>query len=109
MPIPAVPLDPREREEALALLRWYIDMGADEAIGAEPANRLAPLPTAVARAAPAAAPVIEPPAPRSAAIRSVAASPPTALAASMAEAAQSARRLAAGAESVAALAALIAG
>jgi uracil-DNA glycosylase len=109
MPVPAVPLDPRERGEALALLRWYIDMGADEAIGAEPANRLAPLPTAVAQAAPAAAPVIEPSAPRLAAIRSVAASPPTALAASMAEAAQSARRLAAEAESVTALAALIAG
>jgi uracil-DNA glycosylase len=109
MPIPAVPLNTREREEALALLRWYIDMGADEAIGAAPANRLAPLPTALPKPASAAAPMIEPPRPRAVAIRSVAASPPPALAASMADAAQSARRLAAGAESVATLAALIAG
>ena len=103
MPTPAAALNPREREEALALLRWYVDMGADEAIGTEPANRLA-----ASKTASAAAPLTQPPA-RSAAVRAVAASPPAALAESMAEAAQSARRLAAGAESIAALAALIAG
>jgi len=103
MPTPAAALNPREREEALALLRWYVDMGADEAIGTEPANRLA-----VSKTASAAAPLTQPPA-RSAVVRAVAASPPAALAESMAEAAQSARRLAAGAESIAALAALIAG
>ena len=36
------------RETALALLRWYVEMGADEAIADEPVNRLAPTtPTAV--------------------------------------------------------------
>ncbi len=100
MAIPALPPNPWERETALALLRWYIDMGADEAIGGEPANRFAPSPAA---ALPARAT-----APRPAAGHAVAASPPRALAESMAEAAQSARRLAAGAESVMALAALIA-
>jgi uracil-DNA glycosylase len=109
MPIPAVPLNPREREKALAVLRWYVDMGVDEAIGAEPANRLAPSPTALAQAASAAAPLTRPPASRSAAVRAVAASPPSALVESMAEAAQSARRLAAAAESVATLTALVAG
>jgi DNA polymerase len=90
-----------EREAALALLRWYVEMGADEAIGPEPANRFAP------------PPLPEPPerlvAPRPPVVRGGTAAPPRALAESNAEAAQSARRLAAGAETVTALAALVAG
>jgi uracil-DNA glycosylase len=103
MPSSATLLNPREREAAIALLRWYIEMGADEAIGAGPANRFAPSP-AVREAAPA--PV--PPPLRPAAARAIPAAPPKALAESPAEAAQSARRLAASAETVAALAALVA-
>jgi len=79
-------------------------MGADEAIGTEPANRFAPppappQPVADAPPSPAALP----------ARRAVAAAPPRALVESPAEGAQSARRLAAGAETVSALAALVAG
>jgi uracil-DNA glycosylase len=100
-----MPPNPREREAAIALLRWYVEMGADEAIGAEPANRFAPPPTVPREAAPAH---VTPPL-RPAAARAVPAAPPQALAESPAEAAQSARRLAASAETVAALAALVAG
>jgi uracil-DNA glycosylase family 4 len=89
-----------DRDAMLALLRWYVEMGADEAIAAEPANRFAPAPSVVA-AIPAAAP-------RPQAGPGTAAAPPKALTESLAEAAQSARRLAAGAETVAALAALVA-
>jgi uracil-DNA glycosylase len=92
------------REAAIALVRWYVEMGADEAIGAEPANRFAPPPGAHEAAS---APVVAPPSPP-AAPRAVAAAPPKALAESPAEAAQSARRLAASAETVAALEALVA-
>jgi uracil-DNA glycosylase len=88
-----------DREAALALLRWYVEMGADEAITAEPMNRFAP--AAVAAPIPAAVP-------RPQTAPAVAAAPPKALTESRAEAAQSARRLAAGAETVAALAALVA-
>jgi len=50
-----------EQREALAeLLRWYVEMGADEAIGATALDRLAPAASATATA-PAAAP--PPPAP----------------------------------------------
>ena len=91
-----------DREAALALLRWYVAMGADEAIGFEPADRLAP---PLASMPPAAMP-----APMHAqSPRSVPAAPPPALTESMGEAAQSARRLASGADSVEALAALVAG
>ncbi len=91
-------------ETALALLRWYVEMGADEAIADEPVNRLAPPPprvSAVRPAAPEAAP------PQS--VRAVAASPPAAFADSLGEAAQSARLLAARADTLAALEAAIAG
>src|SRR6266446_6912370 len=78
---------------ARALLEWQIAMGADEAIGETAPNRLAPQPPqAVAEARPA------PPTPRAAAPPVAAPSlvaPPGALAESLAEAAQSARRLAA--------------
>jgi uracil-DNA glycosylase len=85
-----------DREAALALLRWYVEMGADEAIDVEAADRLTP--------------ALAPPAPiRAQSVRPVPAAPPAALAESLGEAAQSARRLAFGAESVAALAALVAG
>jgi len=99
---------------ALALLEWQIAMGADEAIGEIAPDRLAPQsPAALAPPAPAVAAPREP-APRmpTAAAPSVVApavvSPPGALAESLAEAAQSARLLAAGAETIEALGALIA-
>jgi len=85
-------------EGALALLEWQIAMGADEALGEIAPNRLAlPQPAATPRPPPslAAPPAIV--------------APPGALAESLAEAAQSARLLAAGAETIAALGALVAG
>jgi uracil-DNA glycosylase family 4 len=93
-----------------ALLEWQIAMGADEAIDAVALDRLAP-PAPVA--APAAAiPVTPRPGapPRAGEGRAEAAivAPPGALAGSLAEAAQSARLLAAGAESIEALATLVA-
>jgi uracil-DNA glycosylase len=94
---PEPPSKPDDAEMALALLRWYVEMGVDETIAAEPVNR-APLP--VRAAAPAPAPPAAP--------RSTAASPPPALAESLGEAAQSARRLAADAGTVEALAAAVA-
>lgn len=89
-----------DRDAALALLNWYVEMGADEAIGVEAWDRLAP-PVPRAAAAPAAPSIPQP-------TRSVPAAPPPALTESLGEAAQSARRLAAGVKSVEALAALIA-
>ena len=91
--------------EALrALLEWQIAMGADEAIGEVALDRLAP-----PAPAPVATPAITAPT-SSAATRSAGTivAPPGALAESLAEAAQSARQLAAGAESIEALAALVA-
>ena len=91
-----------DREAALALLRWYVEMGADEAIGFEATDRLAP--------PPASMPPPAMPAPTHAqSPRPVPAAPPPALTESLGEAAQSARRLASGADSVEALAALVAG
>ena len=63
-------------ETALALLRWYVEMGADETIGDEPVNRLAPR-------APPRASAIRPTEPEAAppqSVRAVAASPPAAFA-----------------------------
>ena len=99
---PHRPLDLSERETALALLRWYIDMGADEAIDAAPVNRFAP------RAVTAAPPVelIGSSTPQPS--RAVAAAPPPALAESLSEAAQSARRLAGSAKTVEELGAAVA-
>src|SRR6266851_6473022 len=85
---------------ALALLEWQIAMGADEALGEIAPNRLAPPPAA-------AIPAPRPSAPPAATPSVVA--PPGALAESLAEAAQSARLLAAGAETIEALGALVAG
>ena len=88
-----------DREAALALLRWYVEMGADEAIGVDAEDRLAPPPVNM-----------PPPTPiRGQSPRPVPAAPPPALTESMGEAAQSARQLASGADSVEALAALVAG
>jgi uracil-DNA glycosylase family 4 len=100
----SLPSDAGEREKAIALLRWYVEMGADQAIGTEPANRFAQQP-------PVRQPVGEVPAAvrRSSAARPVAAMPPPNLAESLAEAAQSARQVAARADSVAALEAAVAG
>ena len=92
-------------ETALALLRWYVEMGVDETIGDEPVNRLAPR-------APPRASAIRPTEPEAAppqSVRAVAASPPAAFADSLGEAAQSARLLAARADTLAALEAAIAG
>ena len=94
-----------DREAALALLRWYVEMGADEAVDDEAWNRLAParplpFPPPLAGEGSVGAP---PPA------RPVIAAPPPALAESLGEGAQSARRLASGVDSVEALAALVAG
>jgi len=101
MTTPATPSNPDHRNATLALLRWFVEMGADEAIGAEPVNRFAP--------APAVEVPIPAPRPRPQAAPATAAAPPKVLTESLGEAAQSARRLAAGAETVEALAALVAG
>ena len=96
---------------ALALLQWQIAMGADEAIGEVAPDRLAPPPAAAPQAAVIPAPRL-PPTPASAAPSLVSPSvvrPPAALAESLAAAAQSARLLAAGAETIEALGALVAG
>jgi DNA polymerase len=90
-----------DREAALALLRWYVEMGADEAIGIEASDRLG-------RPAASAPPAAVAASARRQSPRPVAAAPPAALTGSLGEAAQSARRLASGADSVAALAALVA-
>src|SRR5262249_25709524 len=100
----ARPLD--DRAAALALLRWYVEMGADEAIGDVALNRLAsPAPIPVARAASpaAAAPVVARPQTPPTRV-----APPGTFAESRAEAAQRARRLAATAGSIDELAALVA-
>jgi uracil-DNA glycosylase len=96
---------PGDAETALALLRWYVEMGVDETIGDEPVNRLAP------RAPPRAFAIrpTEPAAVPPQSVRAVAASPPAAFADSLGEAAQSARLLAARADTLAALEAAIAG
>src|ERR1700738_5414756 len=88
-----------DRYAALALLRWYVEMGADEAISVEATDRLAPPPAEILPPA-IAAPI------RGQSPRSVPDAPPAALTASLGEAAQSARRPAPGAHSVAALAGL---
>jgi len=93
---------------ALALLQWQIAMGADEALGETAPNRLAPPPPPLALPPAAATPAPRPPSAPPAAASSVVA-PPGALAESLAEAAQSARLLAAGAETIEALGALVAG
>jgi uracil-DNA glycosylase len=100
---PTAPLDPAT---ALDLLRWYVEMGADEAIGEVARDRLVPAePVPVARPASPLAPAQIVPRPAAPATRVV---PPGTFAESLAEAAQSARRLAANADSIEVLAALVA-
>jgi uracil-DNA glycosylase family 4 len=107
-------------DQALALLEWQIEMGADEAIGLEAINHLAldRLARPVAANPPplkgegrvgvvAAPPTARAQAPRAAPPASI--TPPRALTESAAEPVQSARALAAQADSIEALAALIAG
>ena len=95
--------------DALVLLRWYVEMGADEAIGYEPVDRFAIGAAAVAATnAPAAPqPAARPPR-RPTAPRPVATSLPAAFAELPGEAAQSARLSAARADSIVALEAAIA-
>jgi DNA polymerase len=92
-------MNPGERDAAITLLRWYVAMGADEAIGEGAANRLESATMATSK---------PPIAPRQPVVRAVAALRPRVLAESMAEAAQSARRHAERAETVTALAEAIA-
>lgn len=106
-PDPSAPGPRLSAASALALLEWQIAMGADEAIGEIAPDRLAPppLPAAALPAAVIAAPR-RPATPTAAAPPVVA--PPGAFAESLAEAAQSARLVAAGAETIEALGALVA-
>ncbi len=96
-----------DRAAALALLRWHVEMGADEAIGDIALNRLMPAtPTPAAIPTPPIAPTSAAPRPATP-VRAIVA-PPGTFAESLAEAAQSARRLAATAGSIDELAALVA-
>jgi DNA polymerase len=92
-----------DRIAALALLRWQIEMGADEAIDAVALDRLVPAAPPPSR--PASPPLQRPASAQRPAATPVA--PPNSFAESLAEAAQSARALAAGAETIEALAALV--
>jgi len=94
---------------ALALLQWQIEMGADEAIGPEAINHLAP--NRLAPPPPPAPRPVERPAPAqpTPTFAPSVTAPPRALTESAAEPVQSARMLAAQAQSIEALAALIAG
>jgi uracil-DNA glycosylase family 4 len=102
-------------DQALALLQWQIEMGADEAIGPEAIDRLATSASSSATPPPLMGEgrvgvLPTPIASRSAAsFKSAAAAPPRALSESPAEPAQSARALAAQAQTIEALAALVAG
>jgi DNA polymerase len=89
-------------DQALALLQWQIEMGADEAIGDIAVDRLA-VPPPVAKHALAV------PRPAPAFAQSPVTAPPRALTESAAEPVQSARILAAQATTIEALAAMIAG
>ena len=82
---------------ARALLEWQITMGADEAIGEVALDRLAPPPAAPAAADRAPAPLAP-----------AAVAPPDLLTQSLADAAQSARALAAGAATIEELGAIVA-
>jgi uracil-DNA glycosylase len=92
----------------LATLRWLVEMGADEAIGETPVDRLVAraVPSATTSAAPARA---QPLAPRTAVPVRSAAPPPPAAAPAAAAAAANARALAAAANSVQELEAAVAG
>ena len=97
------------QKELVALLRWYLEMGADEAVADAPANRFALTPidlTPSTSSAPVASPFtrLAVRAPNTlAAAHAVAAAPPAAFTESPGDAAQSARLLAARADSLSAL------
>ena len=95
-------------EAALALLEWQIEMGADEAIGEVAPDRLAP-PPSPPRSARLRIPAAAPSRRACPAAPSLVGAPPARSPNSLAEAAQSARLLAAGAATIEALAALVAG
>jgi uracil-DNA glycosylase family 4 len=100
-------IHPTAVDQALALLQWQVEMGADEAIGPVALDRLStPAPVAAAQAAP---PAPRPAPPQAAFAPPAGIAPPRALSESAAEPAQSARALAAQATSIEALAAIIAG
>jgi uracil-DNA glycosylase family 4 len=108
-PDPSAPGPRLPAASALALLEWQIAMGADEAIGEVAADRLAPPPPVTAM------PAAVVPAPRRPSVAAAplgvapaVVSPPGAFAESLAEAAQSARLVAAGAATIEALGTLVA-
>jgi uracil-DNA glycosylase len=92
---------------ARALLEWQIAMGADEAIGEFAIDRLAPPPAARPLPPPYPPPQVGEDQQKSLPAPAIVA-PPPALAESLADAAQSARLMAAGAETIEALSALVA-
>jgi uracil-DNA glycosylase len=98
---------------ARAMLEWQIAMGADEAIGEVALDRLAPPapppPRAVAAPIAGTLPAVSARVAASVPAAPARVAPPPAFAESLAEAAQSARLLAAEAETIEALAALVAG
>jgi DNA polymerase len=103
---------PTAIDAALSLLQWQIEMGADEAIGDVALDHLAapaPIVPAARPAAPAPPPSPVPTRPAVPSRQPAAAAPPRALTESAAEPVQSARALAAQADSIDALAAAIAG
>ena len=94
---------------ALELLRWYVEIGADEAIADEPQDQFArPSTRPTAAPVPPLPATLLPAPPLPAPVRAVAASPPAAFAQSPGEAAQAARLAAARADTIAALEAEIA-
>jgi DNA polymerase len=103
MPTPVTAIS--DRSAALALLRWQVEMGADEAIDTVALDRLAPAAAPPEAPARPASPTPQP-RPQMAATQ---VAPPNTFAESLAEAAQSARALAAGADTIEALAALVHG
>jgi DNA polymerase len=92
-------------EAARAMLEWQVAMGADEAIGDRAIDRLAPVAPPIAPAEVALA--VPPPTGTPSILAPAVLRPPAAFAESLAEAAQSARSLAAGAASIEALRELV--
>jgi len=108
--MPPQPTPPLAIDQALALLQWQIEMGADEAIGDIALDRLAPpAPVAPEPASRSPAPRSAPPRPAASFAPPATTAPPRALTESAAEPAQSARALAGQAMTIEALAALVAG
>jgi uracil-DNA glycosylase len=100
-------LTEQDRRQAAALLAWYVEMGADEAIAAAPIDRFSGA-TTPGPAEPAALPRPSTALPQPLALAAPLDAPPPALTQAAGTAAQSARRLAAQAESIEALQAAIA-